>query len=327
MTRLRVAVIGAGPMGRLHARTIAASAVRDGDCELAAIVDRHAARAEQLASEFGTRACDALRSLDGIGAAVVAVPTAAHVETGLALLEAGLDLLVEKPLACDAGEGLRLVRRAETLGRILQVGHVEWYNPRWRAALAQAGVPRRIRVRRLHPASERGLDIDVVQDLMLHDLDWSSRALGDAIESLEATGEGRSGGDLDRASARLRFQSGCVAELEASRIHDVRERWIEIEGSAGTVRVDLLLESPAGGAGSESDASALDPLGRQWRAFVRAARTREAPENDGRVGVEALRLVERVRAAIRRPLARDVESAACSEPTEAALGDDPLQRR
>lgn len=327
MTRLRVAVIGAGPMGRLHARTVAASAARDGDCVLAAIVDRHAARAQQLASEFATQPFDDPSRLAGIDAAIVAVPTAAHVETGVALLEAGLDLLVEKPLACDAGEGLRLVTRAEALGRILQVGHVEWYNQRWRAALARAGEARRIRVRRLHPASERGLDIDVVQDLMLHDLDWLSRGLADEIESIEATGEGPAGGDLDHASARLRFRSGCVAELEASRVHDVRERSIEIEGSAGRARVDLLLDPPADAAGAAGEAPALDPLGLQWRAFVRAALTREPPENDGRAGVEALRLVERVRAAIRRPAPAPAGHAARPDTTEAVLGDDPLLRR
>lgn len=321
MTRLRVAVVGAGPMGRLHARTVSQASARDGDCELAAIVDRHFARAEQLARESRALALDDLRRLRDVDVAIVAVPTASHVETALALVEAGLDLLVEKPLARDAAEGQRLVDRAEARGRILQVGHVEWYNPLWREALARAGRPRRIRVRRLHPASERGLDVDVVQDLMLHDLDWLTRGLADEVESLDATGHGRSGGELDHAEARLRFRSGCIAELTASRIHGLRERSIEIEGSGGIARVDLLAESDPAQPGG------LDPLGRQWRAFVAAVRTRVPPENDGRVGVAALRWVERVRSAIR--VSQPGRAGTCEADTSVGElgGHDPLLRR
>lgn len=296
MTQLRVAVVGAGPMGRLHARTVARSAARDHDCALAAIVDRHAVRANRLAREYGVAAVDDLRRLRDVDAAIVAVPTAAHVETALVLVEAGLDVLVEKPLANVLADAARLVERAEALGRILQVGHVEWYNPLWRAALARVGLPRSIRVQRLQPPAERGLDIDVVQDLMLHDLDWVTRALAGEVEACEASGRGRAGSGLDEAEAVLRFRSGCVARLEVSRVHGRRERTLAIEGSLGTQRVDLL------GSGEEPPVlsqGALDPLGSQWRGFVEAVQSRKPPENDGRVGLAALRWVERVRAAIR----------------------------
>lgn len=295
MTRLRVAVVGAGPMGRLHARTVSQSSARDRDCVLAAIVDRHAVRADPLAREYGIAAVDDLRRLRDVDAAIVAVPTAAHVETALVLVEAGLDVLVEKPLATRVADAVRLVERADALGRILQVGHVEWYNPLWRAALARAGEPRMIHVQRLQPPGERGLDIDVVQDLMLHDLDWVTRALGGEVESFEASGRGRSGSGIDEAEVVLRFRSGCVVRLEASRIHGQRERRLEIEGSLGTQRVDLFVAGEVQGSAS----GALDPLGIQWRRFVEAAQSRKPPENDGRVGVAALRWVERVRAAIR----------------------------
>ena len=323
MTRLRVAVVGAGPMGRLHARTVSQASARDGDCVLAAVVDRHFARAEQVAREYRALALDDLRRLREVDVAIVAVPTASHVETALALAEAGLDLLVEKPLARDAEEGQRLVDRVATLGRILQVGHVEWYNPLWRSALARAGAPRRIRVRRLHPASERGLDVDVVQDLMLHDLDWLTRGLADEVESVEATGSGRPGGDLDRAEARLRFRSGCVAELTASRIHAFRERSIEIEGSAGTARVDLLADADPASAAR----GALDPLGRQWQAFVAAVSTRVPPENDGRAGVAALGWVERVRSLIQGPQAGRGDGREAHASVGELGGHDPLLRR
>lgn len=309
MTRLRVVVVGAGPMGRLHARTVARSAERDGDCALAQIVDRHLARAAALAAEFGGEAVDDLSRLREVDAAIVAVPTAAHVETALAVVEAGRDVLVEKPLALDVARGEALVARAEALGRILQVGHVEWYNPRWRAALARAGVPRRIRVERMQPASERGLDVDVVQDLMLHDLDWVIRAVGDEVVGFAARGAAGPSSALDVASVELRFRSGCVASLHASRIHDRRVRRLELEGSREKVEVDLLAPSPADGAGHE-----LDPLAIQWRRFVEAVAKRERPENDGRVGLAALRFVERIRADIRAVGA------------EAIGADDPLLR-
>lgn len=295
MTLLRVAVIGAGPMGRLHARTVSRSAASDRDCVLAAIVDRHAVRANPLAREYGIAAVDDLRRLRDVDVAIVAVPTAAHVEAALVLVEAGLDVLVEKPLATSVADGARLVERADALGRILQVGHVEWYNPLWRAALARAGAPRTIRVQRLQPPGERGLDIDVVQDLMLHDLDWVTRALGGEVESFRASGRGLSESGIDEAEVVLRFRSGCVVRLEASRIHGRRERRLEIEGSLGTQQVDLLV----GGDAKVSSPGALDPLGIQWRCFVEAAQSRKPPENDGRVGLAALRWVERVRAAIR----------------------------
>lgn len=280
-------------MGRLHARTVHRSAERDGDCALAWIVDRHLARAAVLAREFGGEPVDSLAGLYAVDAAIVAVPTAAHVETGLALVDAGLDVLMEKPLALDSVSGERLVTRAEVLGRILQVGHVEWYNPVWREALAQAGSPRRIRVERQQPPGERGLDVDVIQDLMLHDLDWVTRALGDELEALEARGVRGAGGDLDEAEAELRLRSGCVVSLRASRVHPFRERRLAIEGSRASVAVDLL----AGGS-PDPGGFGLDPLGRQWRDFVAAVATRKSPVNDGRVGLAALQLVERVRARI-----------------------------
>jgi predicted dehydrogenase len=288
-------------MGRLHARAVARSQALDGDCTLALIVDRHLARAAGLTAEFGGEAADDLDRLVDVDAAIVAVPTAAHVETALRVIEAGRDVLVEKPLAVDVAQGERLVARALALGRILQVGHVEWYNPLWRRALAQAGVPKRIRVDRLHPPIERGLDIDVVQDLMLHDLDWVTRCLGDEIETFEARGTGRHPGELDSARVDLHFRSGCIASLRASRVHAARERRLEIEGSRGRVVVDLLAGAssrPAEAEGADISAGSLDPLGRQWRAFVEAVGSRKPPENDGRVGLDALRWVERVRARI-----------------------------
>lgn len=298
MKPVAVAVIGAGPMGRLHARIAARTAALASELRLVAIVDRHAARAATLARELGVASCDEPGRLGALGieAVVVAVPTAAHVETGLAVLDQGLDLLVEKPLAIDARDATRLIERADAAARILQVGHVEWYNLLWRRALDRAGRPRRISVVRLQPRSERGLDVDVVQDLMLHDLDWVIRAVGEEVEDFTARGERGPSGALDEAEVRLRFRSGCEAGIRASRVHASRERWLEVEGDRGSVATSLLAGHAERAGGRDDE---LDPLALQWRAFARAVRSRKPPENDGRVGLAALAWVERVRERIR----------------------------
>lgn len=314
----RIGIVGAGPMGRLHARTVSARAGREGDCTLSAVMDRNPERAGLLAEEFGGRACAALDALaDEVDAAIVCVTTAVHHRMAVALLEAGVDLLVEKPLAATVEEGEQLAELARARGRILQVGHVEWYNPGWREALRAAGTPHAIAVERLNPPSERGLDLDVVQDLMIHDLDWVSRWLGEPIVELEAEGRCVASDRLDEARARLRFRSGCRVELRASRVHPERRRRVHVEGSRGAGSADLLAAGTPLASSTPTEKSA--PLERQWSAFLDALRRRTAPDSDAGVGVAALRLVDQVRAAIADGAAR-----AQGSPTG---DDDPALRR
>lgn len=298
MTALRVGVVGAGPMGQLHARTIATSGARDGDARLVMVVDRHAARARSVASEWGSQSSDDLESVvSEVDAAVVAVPTHAHFEVAALLLEAGVDVLLEKPLAASISEGERLVMQAEGRGRILQVGHVEWYNPIWRDAVERVGTPLEIQVERLHPPTGRGLDIDVVQDFMLHDLDWVIRGLGESPTIKLAQGRVAGTSGLDEVKVELVFPSGCHVVLHASRIHDARRRRLRIRGHDGEEEVDLLERGAGGGRQAPPDLAACDPLTLQWRDFRSAIRTRRPPINDGRVGLEAMRWVQRVRQA------------------------------
>lgn len=292
MSPTRVGIVGAGPMGRLHARTVARRAASDRDCALVALVDHHPGRADALALEFGGRSLDEIEALgDEVDAAIVCVPTSAHLLVAAPLLELGLDLFVEKPLAEDVEAGRRLADLAREEARILQVGHVEWYNPAWRRALAAAAETDSIEVERMQPRSPRGLDLDVVQDLMIHDLDWVTRWLaeeGDELVDLEATGRCVVNDKLDEAHARLRFRSGRVVDLRASRVHAERRRCLRIESSRGVTTADLLL----------SNATTPDALGVQWAQFLDCVRSRKRPDTDAEDGVRALQLVERVRAAI-----------------------------
>lgn len=313
---MRLAVVGAGPMGRLHARAISRRAARQGDCVLARVVDRNLERGERVAAEFGGRAADTLDAcLDQVDAAVVAVPTRSHGGVTRTFLERGVDVLVEKPIFATAGEAREIVQLALDRGCILSVGHVEWFNAKLRDALRRAGTPRRIEVERLNPRSDRGLDIDVVQDFMIHDLDWVSRSMRDDVVEVTARGRAVSNEALDEVVADLRFATGSCARLYASRVHSKRVRTVRIEGNEATVEVDLLAaaEIDARDRGGFRDEE-IEPLDAEWADFLAACRSREAPENDGAVGVAAIEMVERVRRAV-------TQSAEGS-----GHGDDPAVR-
>lgn len=325
MKPLRVCLLGAGPMGRLHARTLARLAAGGLASQLVGIVDHHPDRAAALADDLGGGIAPAeiATAWEGLvgriepDVAIVAVPTAGHAELAGALLAEGIDLLVEKPLAADVAEGETLVARAQRHRRILQVGHVEWYNGAWREAAARVGRLRRVEVERIHPIGERGLDIDVVQDLMLHDLDWVTRWVDEEVVELKARDPEWTGDRLDAVEVALRFRSGVRARLRASRLAAARRRSARFEGTMGTATADLIARtveaSCVGGEGGGRGRSASwgpDPLEAQWLDFVAAVRDREPPINDGAVGLAALRLVARV------------QEAAGIDPGEACRDDD-----
>jgi predicted dehydrogenase len=295
----RIGIVGAGPMGRLHARTVSQAAASDEDCVLTMVIDRHWGRAKAVAEEFNSNAStDLAGMLSEVDAVIVCVPTVEHSSVAEFLLEQDRDVLVEKPLAASIAEGQHLADLARRRGRILQVGHIEWYNQGWRDAIDRAGHPMTIEVERLNPESERGLDIDVVQDFMLHDLDWVTRLLGDEIVELKAYGRCVVHDQLDEAEAELEFRSGCRVKLRASRVHEERRRIVRISGSKGSATADLLTRRLIGVSGTSE--RRVDPLVLQWRDFLGSVRRRENPEADGSVGVAALAIVERVREVIER---------------------------
>jgi predicted dehydrogenase len=305
MTELRAAVVGVGHLGRYHAEKYAAlSGVR-----LVGVVDRDEARAHEVAAARGVDVFPDHAALAGVvDCASVAVPTAAHAAVGLDLLAAGIDVLIEKPLASTAAEGTALVRAAEAGGRILQVGHLERFNPALRAAAAVITEPRFLECHRLAPFVDRGTDVDVIRDLMIHDLDVIQSFIPTDVESVEAVGVPVLTPRVDIANARLRFANGCIANVTASRVSMKKERmlrlfqpdaYVAIDYDQRRVRIVRRIAAAAPGAlpsitADEHDAGQGDPLRDEIAAFVDTVRRRGTPLVGGREGLRALELAERI---------------------------------
>jgi predicted dehydrogenase len=309
VTDLRAAVVGVGHLGRYHADKYAAlPGVR-----LVGIVDRDPARAREVADALGVPVFPDHHALVGkIDCASLAVPTAAHAAVALELLAAGIDVLIEKPLASTAAEGAALVRAADAAGRILQVGHLERFNPALRAAAAVITEPRFLECHRLAPFVDRGTDVDVIRDLMIHDLDVIQSFIPAEVESVEAVGVPVLTPRVDIANARLRFANGCIANVTASRVSMKRERmlrlfqpdaYVAIDYDQRRVRIIRRGEPTTPDAlpnitAEEHDAGQGDPLRDEIAAFVEAVAHRTTPLVGGREGLRALELAERIAAAI-----------------------------
>lgn len=218
---VRIAVIGVGALGRHHARLLAALP----GAQLVAVVDTDRGRAEEVAKAAG---CQALVSVADLPAALdavsVAVPTEAHAELAVPFLDRGVAVLVEKPIARTLAEADAMIAAAERSGALLATGHTERFNPAVAAVLGRVERPRFVEVHRLGTFPDRSLDIDVVFDLMIHDLDLLLATVGEAVVSVEAVGVPVLTGRVDIANARLTFGSGCIANLTASRISRERIR-------------------------------------------------------------------------------------------------------
>jgi predicted dehydrogenase len=305
--RIRAAVVGTGDFGRQHARIYAGL----DEAELVGIVDTDRARAEVVAHEFHTTV---LPDLDAVAqraqAVSLAVPTADHARLGCRLLELGCDLLVEKPMAASLAEADALIAAAARHGRILQVGHVERFNP---AVLAAEKVIRRplfFEVHRLGVFSPRSLDIDVIYDIMIHDLDILLALVNAPVVDLRAVGIPVVTGKVDIAHARLEFSTGAVANVTASRISTERVRKMRFFQEGEYISLDFsrrdalrIRVAPAGGEPpfkfERLPAVAEEPLASELRAFLDAARHRTRPRVDGEAGRNALELADRVMAAVR----------------------------
>lgn len=236
MNKTRMAVIGCGHLGTIHARLLAG---RD-DADLVAVVDPLQASRESVAAIHGCLALAEPRDLVGrVDAVVVAAPTGLHAPVALPLLEAGIDMLVEKPLAATVEDARAIMIAARRFGRIVTVGHVERFNPAWRSAAARVGEVSYVEARRLTPFTFRSLDVGVVHDLMIHDIDLVLSLDPGRLERVEARGLVAAGGHEDSVRARLTFASGLVADLSASRISPRAERTVSMWATAGMVSVDL----------------------------------------------------------------------------------------
>lgn len=232
---LRVGVAGAGHFGRYHALKLAASA----RAELVGVHDRSEERAAVVAAEAGVRALGFAELVAGCEAVVVAVPAGFHHAVAAAALRAGRHVLVEKPIAATLAEADDMASLAAARGLVLQVGHLERFSAAHGAILGRAGAPLYIEASRIGPFKPRGTDVSVILDLMIHDLDLVLELVGSPIVAVDAVGAPVASAREDMASARLRFASGAVATITASRVAPRIERRMRIFGTAGCVDVDF----------------------------------------------------------------------------------------
>jgi len=308
MEKLRTAVIGVGYMGRFHALKLASC---DG-VQLAAVVDADPARAREVAREVGCAAHTDYRILLGqLDAAAVAVPTELHHEVVRGCLEAGVNVLVEKPLARSVAEADELLELALARGLVLQVGHLERFNPAFRALAADGARPLFIDIERLAPFKARGTDVDVVLDLMIHDLDLVLALARAPVEQVSACGFQVLTDVIDIANARIEFANGCVASVSASRVSQSPVRKLRVIRAHEYVSADLqghrlrtVRKTGSGISESERSFERVDALRQQAEAFVRAIRQRDAPAVGGDEGRRALELALKVSELVQARLAR-----------------------
>ena len=222
---IRVAVVGVGSFGKNHARVYHELQRQGHGVELVAVMDENASQAQTIARQFG---CKALTSLEGllgcVDAASVAVPTVRHLSVAATLMAAGVDVLIEKPLAASLDEAAELIALANANKRIAQTGHLERFNPAVRATVPLLNKPMFFEVHRLSVFTPRSLDVDVVLDLMIHDIDVVLSFVKSPVKEIRAVGLPVVTGKVDIANVRMEFESGCVANLTASRISTERVR-------------------------------------------------------------------------------------------------------
>ncbi len=293
MSRIRIAVVGAGVFGRHHLRVLGQSP----RAELVAAVDIDRGRAESAAKEFGCEAMTDWRALAGrVDAAVVAVPTTAHAEVGCGLLEAGVDVLVEKPIAADLDSADRLIETARARGRILQAGHLESFNPAVAAVREILRLPLFFEIHRLSVFTPRSLDVDVVLDLMIHDIDIVLSLARQMPEEIRAAGISILSGKVDIANARLAFPNGCIANLTASRVSTERVRKLRlfqpheyISVDYGRQDVTVIRVTPEKGiAFGRLEVKRDEPLRLELEAFLDCVEKRTAPLVGGEEARRAL---------------------------------------
>ena len=304
--KIRVGVVGVGDFGRNHVRVFHDLP----GAELIGVHDADPERARQIAAEFGTGAFpDVAQLAEQIDAACVAVPTNLHASISSELLSRGVDVLVEKPIAASLTEADRLISHARDAGRVLQVGHLERFNP---AVVAVQKIIRRplfFEVHRLGVFSPRSLDVDVVYDVMIHDLDILVSLLNSPVHEIQSVGIPVLTDKVDIAHARIEFESGAVANVTASRVSTERVRKLRFFQAREYISIDYTRQDVTRirvvGEGSEPaiDFEKLptepeEPLKAELRSFLACVRERKAPLVDGEAGRRALDLAERVMAGI-----------------------------
>ena len=303
---VRVGVIGVGYLGKIHAKIYQ----RMPDVELIGVVDTHETAARQVADECGCEAwTDIDDIIDKIDAVSIVVPTGLHLEVAKPFLEKNIHMLLEKPVAPTYEESEQLVELAEKCGVVFQVGHLERYNAGVMALAERAKQPRFIEVHRLGPFVARATDVDVVTDLMIHDIDIVMELVGSKIQDIHAMGVPVVTNHVDIANARIVFENGAVANVTASRVSTKKFRRIRVferDHYYGLDYTDQKLHSaraehkPGEGewpdvVSEEIEITPTPPLDAELADFINNVRTGSKPLVDGRVGLEALRVALLVR--------------------------------
>jgi predicted dehydrogenase len=296
---MRTAVIGCGYLGRFHAQKYAVLQ----NCELVGVADPAPAAREAVSAEVGAAGYADYRELLGrVDAVSVVTPTPLHFAVAMEFLESGAHVLVEKPMTVTVAEGLALIEAAKRAARILQVGHLERFNAAVQAVQPILTVPRYIESARLAPFKQRGTDVDVVLDLMIHDIDLILSIVRSPVVSVDAIGNSVFSKEIDIANARLRFANGCVANATASRVSLKTERRLRLFQDDAYVSIDLqqkVLTVIRKGAGMGADGMPQvaieettyeqgDALKAEIEAFLVAAASGEAPPVTGEDGLLAL---------------------------------------
>jgi len=292
--KIRIGIAGLGSIGKHHARILAELP----ECELAAVYDVNADTAREIAGLYGTRAVGSLEEFaEAIDAATIATPTPTHFPIAEQLLKAGKHLLVEKPITEATADARKLVELAHAAGRILQVGHVERFNPVMSKLEEVLTQPRFIEALRLSPYPNRSTEIGVVLDLMIHDLEIILHLVRSPVKSIDAVGVPVLSRGEDIASVRLHFMNGCVANVSASRISPEKLRKIRVFQREGYVSLDYQNQTGeicrlAQGriAREEVEIEKGEPLKRELAAFVECARQGKQPKVSGYEGAAALEL-------------------------------------
>jgi predicted dehydrogenase len=314
MEKIRAAVIGVGYLGRFHAQKYAQA---DG-CELVAVVDSRAQAREQVAGDLKARALSDYRELLGkVDAVSIVTPTPTHFGIARDFFEAGAHVLVEKPVTETPAEARELITLAARAGRILQVGHLERFNAAILAAEPYLKSPRFVECHRLAPYRERGTDVNVVLDLMIHDIDIVQTIVGVPLVSIDAVGTPVFSEEIDIANARIRFANGCVANATASRVSLKTERKLRIFSDDAYLSLDLQQKivtlirkrTAADGAGplpvtiEEQSLEPGDALKAEIESFLGCIRSGRPPVVTGEAGLMALETATRITAQVRQSLA------------------------
>jgi len=292
---LRIGVIGVGYLGQHHARIFAELE----HVELAGVSDTNTARADEIAAQYGCASFGDWEELVGQCDAVsIVTPTTTHHEIALACLKAGKDVFIEKPITENLQEARELISEADAGSRILQIGHLERYNPAVVTAAELIQEPRFIEAERLSPFLGRGTDVDITLDLMIHDIDIVTGFVQSEVKSISATGDRVLTGKIDAAKAWLEFENGCKALITASRLASEKVRRLKIHQQDTYISVDYQTQEVRkyykGANGIAFDVirpESREPLKEELKDFVSCVLGRSCPRVSGREATQALEIV------------------------------------